>query len=166
MVAGRPPKQHTNEDLHEIGNDLLKWMKDNINNNEIMHLSEYCYQKDISEETWDLLRQRKEFHHYYKTALRWMGRKLMANKDLPTAYGSRFLAVYFADLREHEKQIQKEKGESEKTATENDPNKDRLITNLTNSLAFANTKISDLEKKINDSIPTPREEHSGIDSRL
>ena len=95
-----------------LGEELLKWLR-NPENDCIFHLSQfYNERKGIPRSQWRTLRKRVEFIPYYEMALEMVGCKILRNKDLPTAYGSRFLSVYFQDLRDHEREVKREEIEA------------------------------------------------------
>lgn len=101
---GRPPKPgFSNEELIVLGEDLLKWMKEK-EKEEVVHLSEfYSEKKGISPSYWkDNIADRECFRSYYERALVWMGKKLLKNKKLSPTYGSRFIGIYFKEVKEHE----------------------------------------------------------------
>lgn len=109
--GGRPPVMFSKEDLVVLGEELLEWMKQNDDNNKIVHMSQwYSEIKEINYSVWKSMVQcRDEFLPYYERFRLWMARKTMQNKDLRESYGNRFLAVYAADLRETEREISREK---------------------------------------------------------
>lgn len=138
---GAPPKHFSDEQVIEMGKDLIKWLIKNETNDSIVHLSQwYVKEKDMDRDQFDALRHRVEFLHYYKKALDLMGNKILLNKELPTAYGSRYVASYHRDLRLHEKEIAFEKIDHEaevkakadigKQVAPNDDKLERLITSL------------------------------------
>lgn len=107
---GRPPDTFTDEEVIRIGTDLVKWVKDNLGKEGIVHLSQfYVLIEDLDRDQWKNLCDRVFFAPYYKKALDMMAVQTMLNTDIPTAYGSRFLAIYSAELRAHEKEIAQEK---------------------------------------------------------
>ena len=72
----------------------------------MVHLSEwYSEIKEISRAQWKSIIQRDCFLPYYERALNWMGVKLLKNKRLSIAYGSRFLGIYFNEVKEYERDI-------------------------------------------------------------
>ena len=114
MPAGRPPKILSNEEIIELGEELLKWMEDNKKNKDIVHLSQfYSEYKGICRSDWRAIVQRLEFLTYYEKALEWMGTKTLTNDRVPSSYGNRFLNIYFKDVREMEREVNKEKVEDE-----------------------------------------------------
>ena len=134
--AGAPPKYHTDEQVHQLGKELLEWLKDS--NNDVWHLSDWYYGvKEMLYPEWEALRHRVEFLQYYKSAVQLMGTLMMKNTKMPTAYGSRFLNIYFAEVREIERQIAFEKidheaevkaqAEANKGVSPNDKSLDALI---------------------------------------
>lgn len=105
-----PAKKFTDEEVVRIGVDLVKWVKDNLGKEGIVHLSQfYVLIEDIDRDEWKNLCDRVLFTPYYKKALDMMAVQTILNSDIPTAYGSRFLAIYSKELRDHEKEIQQEK---------------------------------------------------------
>jgi len=105
---GRPPN-HTDEELESLGQSLLAWMKEmDESETRVVHLSEF-YCEYISRSDWAVLIKRPYFCAYYERAIEWIGRRLLKDTELSTAYGSRFLGVYFKEVREHEKEITEHK---------------------------------------------------------
>lgn len=115
LGKGRRPEV-SDEDVILLGEELFTWMKEiDEKKIKVVHLSEwYSYIKHIDPKEWDNLIKRACFLRYYNRAIRWMGNKMIKNKDFPQAYGSRFLGIYFKDVREHEKEISREKLDLEK----------------------------------------------------
>lgn len=115
---GRPPNQGFSEkEVIALGEELIEWINDpKINaDDKIVHLSQwYSYIKNIRPKEWDALQKRDCFLPYYEKAMRWMGNKLLTNKAVPPAYGSRFIGIYFRDVHGHEKEIKDEDVESKK----------------------------------------------------
>ena len=112
---GRPPK-YSNEQVIQIGKDLLKWCDDQDKDpkSKIVHLSEfYVKEKDICRSDWWHICERDCFRAYYEKASDWMGKRIIKSDYIPVAYGSRFLSMYFADLRMHEKDTLHEKIDAE-----------------------------------------------------
>lgn len=109
---GRPPNcGFTNDELLALGEELLLWMGQmDEAAKEIVHLSEwYSEIRQIPRSQWKSIIQRDCFLPYYERALNWMGVRLLKNKSLPTAYGSRFLGIYFTEVREHDRAVMQEK---------------------------------------------------------
>lgn len=102
---GRPPLPGcTNEELIQMGKDLLIWLEKEKDNEKIVHLSQWYSQiKGISRSDWAAIRQRDSFLQYYERAIEWMGVKTLLNKKLSDSYGNRFIAIYFKDVRDHER---------------------------------------------------------------
>lgn len=110
---GRP--LHPNwppEKVVELGEELITWLRSD-EGKKAFHLSEFfADKKELSKTEWDLLRHRSEFFHYYERAMLMMGNIVVKNGHVPTAYGSRFLSMYFKDLKEHEKEIKDEEAKA------------------------------------------------------
>ncbi len=104
---GRPPKEGFSEaEVIALGEEMFKWMDEcDLKKTQVVHLSEwYSHIKYIRPCEWDALQKRSCFLPYYERAIKWMGNRLLKNTKLPPVYGSRFLGIYFKDVREHEKQ--------------------------------------------------------------
>jgi hypothetical protein len=143
---GRPPNPgYSDEEVLRLGKELISWMIqcDKDPNCDIVHLSEwYSEIKNMPRSQWQAICVRACFLPYYERAKEWMGKRILKNKDLPTAYGSRFLGIYFSDIREHEREIAEHKIDyeiSKKSALEQQkgisPNDDllsKLFINLKN----------------------------------
>jgi len=136
-----PSKKFSDPQVIQLGKDLLKWIKKNKDDHTIVHLSQwYVEEEDMSRTEFKTLLQRLHFQAYYEKALDLMGNKILINKELPTAYGSRFLSRYHQDLRKHEKEISFEKidheakvkasAEINKQIAPNDDKLERLLDSL------------------------------------
>jgi len=91
-----------------LGEELLKWCAEQDDNEDsnIVHLSEwYSEIKGIAPSQWESLAQRPCFLAYYEKAIKWMGKRILKNNQMASAYGSRFLGIYFREVREHEREI-------------------------------------------------------------
>ena len=112
---GRPANEgYSDEEIDSLGKEMMQWIKKVDKDNSVVHLSQfYCEIKDISYSQWKSLIQRKTFIPYYEKALLWMGRKIMMNKNLRESYGNRFLGIYFAEIREYERDKSREKIQDE-----------------------------------------------------
>lgn len=102
---GRPPRYFTEEEVHELGRKLLAWMHDCDKKKEkIVHLSSWYYEhEELTPKEWGALQERPSFSDYYKRALTWVGVRLIKS-DIPAAYVSRFLGIYFKEVRDYERQ--------------------------------------------------------------
>jgi hypothetical protein len=134
---GRPANPgYSNDELIILGNELVDWMeKVDARGLEVVHLSEwYSGIKGIPRAQWKSIIQRDCFLPYYERAISWIGVKILKSKQLPTAYGSRFLGIYFSEIREHEREITEQKIDYElgKKADMNRtiPSNDVLLANL------------------------------------
>lgn len=104
---GRPPNPgFSDPELIQLGEDLLNWIKEeDEKKSDIVHLSEFYSEiKEIPYSQWASICQRPCFLRYYERARDWMGKRILKNKELPTAYGSRFLGIYFKDINQHERE--------------------------------------------------------------
>lgn len=111
---GRPPKEgYSEQEVIALGEELLAWMRacDANKDCDVVHLSEfYCEIKDIVPSYWDkCITKRACFSGYYEKALRWMGKRLLKNKNLPTSYGNRFLPIYYKEVHDIEFEQEKRK---------------------------------------------------------
>ena len=105
----RPPDYESNEELIELGEDILKWIQDTWNDDRIVHLSQYYIPKGYCRSSWKNIIQRQAFLPYYEQVIEALGTKMLTNSKFPQSYGNRFLPVYFKDIRESEREIQREK---------------------------------------------------------
>ncbi len=114
---GRPSnKGYSDEELMTLGDEMLAWMdKVDEEGREVVHLSEWYRKKKISRSQWNSITERGCFLDYYEQAVEWMGCKLLKNKNLPTPYGSRFLGIYFREVRSYEIKLSQEKIDYELT---------------------------------------------------
>lgn len=109
---GRPPKYYSEEQVHEIGKEMIDWLE--ANKDDFWGISDFYYGvKKMHKKDWDLLKERKSFASYYETALEIMTLCVMRNRELAQSYGNRFLAMYSRDLKSHERSINREKIEDE-----------------------------------------------------
>lgn len=118
---GRPPHEDwPEEQVIALGEELKQWMKKADEEKRIVwHLSEfYSEYKDIARSRWNKITERNCFRDYYEKALSWMGRRTMQNKELPTAYGSRFLGIYNKDVTAHEEALKDAEYERKKALLE------------------------------------------------
>lgn len=133
---GRPPKLYSDYECGEIGEELLRWMKENETNDKIVHLSQFYREiKDMSYDDWENLCSRISFSGYYLRAREWMGVKTLLNSKLPVPYGSRFVHMYLRDLRAHEKEIKEETSEIEAAA------KAKVISSLSEEELEQNRRV-------------------------
>lgn len=115
-ITGRPPEKYTDKELIELGERLLDWMQecDDDPKSSVVHLSEfYSKIEGYAWSDWKRITERSYFQPYYDKARDWILERTLKNQKLPTAYGSRFLGIYSKELREHEKEVSKEKIELE-----------------------------------------------------
>lgn len=112
--TGRKPIKWSDEELVQLGEELLAWLLSNVDNKKIVHLSQWWVTiKDISRSEWKEICDRVLFTPYYEKALEIMHYKTLLNDKLPTAYGSRYLGIYSKELRQHEKEERDDKIRSE-----------------------------------------------------
>jgi hypothetical protein len=147
---GRPPKEgFSNDELIVMGEELLQWMKDCDADKkcDVVHLSEwYSEIKRIDRDYWkDSVCSRPCFSSYYKAAMDWIGKRTMKNKNLSTAYGSRFLGIYFKEIRDHEWE-QKQK-EIDYTIAKKNENTTLVSEEINTQFSSLMGQISDLQDK-------------------
>lgn len=107
---GRPANEgYDDAALKQLGEELLAWMRDADEKQlPIVHLSQWWSKiKKIKRSQWESIIKRECFLGYYDEAILWMGCRILLGAT-ETAYGSRFLAVYFSDLRSHEREKKRE----------------------------------------------------------
>lgn len=165
---GRPPNPgFSDEELIILGEELLEWMeKVEKEDLRVVHLSQwYSETKAICPTQWDSICRRSCFISYYKRALIWMGKLTLLNKDLPTAYGSRFLGIYFKEVSDKEREVvehkvdyeikKKMEHEASRGSVPNDIGLTNLITGLHSIKETENLKaqIAELTAKLNASQP-------------
>lgn len=137
IKSGRPSTNFTDEQVHELGREMVEWLQDRlISGKPVFHLTEwYLLHKKMLYVVWDMLRRREDFRQYYQSAMEMMTLATLQNQKLETAYGSRFLGIYSRDLREHEKLIKQENAEIEAAA------KAKEVSNLTDQEIELNKQI-------------------------
>jgi len=166
---GRPPNPgFEDEDLVALGEEFVAWMDkvDSENDYKVVHLSQWFSKiKNIPISQWDSIIRRECFIGYYKKAILWMGTRTLINKELPTAYGSRFINIYFKDVKAEEREevehkIDHEiKKKMEHEATRGTVPNDLSLTGLLNGLHSIKenddlkAKIAILEAKLDASQP-------------
>jgi hypothetical protein len=104
----RTPIYESDEELIELGERLLKWIKDTWKDEKVVHLSQFYIPEGYCRSEWRNIKQRQKFLPYYEKCLDMMGSKLLTNSKLPQSYGNRFLPVYFQEIREIEREIKKD----------------------------------------------------------
>lgn len=132
-----PIEMLTDEQLHELGRDMIKWVLTPAPAGQRkVHLSEYYVGiRGISPIDWLLLRYNKVFRHYMEKALALMGIAMLKDKEFLFGYGNRLLSYYFRDIRTHEYEIAEEAAKLAAKAKReledsNPPNQDVLISLL------------------------------------
>ena len=102
MAGGRPRTvSPPPEDFIALGEEMLDWLDKHP---ETLHLSEwYTIHKMYTYNQWKQFIAKPEFHPYYETALKIVGKHYL-NKDSPVnpSISQRWQRVYFKDLREQE----------------------------------------------------------------
>lgn len=89
------------EDMIALGKEMVQWIKDHP---QTLHLSQwYSFEKFITDKTWDTMRKKEEFIHYYEVALKMIGMNYL-DKDSKVRDGisQRWQRVYFKDLKRQE----------------------------------------------------------------
>lgn len=164
---GRPYNEgFSNEEIIQIGKDLLTWIKEcDEKKSEVVHLSQfYSELKEICYSQWQSIIRRDCFLPYYDRAREWMGKRILNNKELPQSYGNRFLGIYFKEIKDNEREIVEHKVDyeikkkKEADATQSYPNDKVNDAQLAWIKAQAviekqSAKIEELERKINESQP-------------
>ena len=153
---GRPPQLFTNEEVIEIGEELLKWLEEVKDDEKIVHLSQFYITKyNMAPSEWKVLSDRQCFAAYYEKAIKSMGVKIMTNKRLSESYGNRFLPIYMNEVKEHERSTIEHKIDYEiKKKQEMDsknksaPNHE-LITGLLTEVMSLKGKIQEMKEKEN-----------------
>lgn len=136
ILNGRPPLHGSNEELIELGKELVAWVKERIGKSDLVHLSQfYVNYKNMCRTEWRIIRKRNSFVPYYEQALELMSQQTIINKDINTSYGSRYLGIYCADIRDHERENIVFKAEAENAA------KAKEVSNITEEEMEANRAI-------------------------
>ncbi len=151
---GRPANSgYEDEDLIILGEEFVAWMKqmDDDPSSNTVHLSEWWAQiKNISKSQWESIIKRSCFKCYYDKAMKWMGVKLLKNKNLHPSYGNRFLTIYMKEVKEEEEDIREREYEKKrklieyemKLKSENDQN---ISANTLNQFTSLMSQISLLQ---------------------
>lgn len=112
--AGRLREQFSHEEVEELGNEMLDWVK----NNNPLHLSQwYSGVKMLTYNEWKLLIQYKDFLPYYQNALHLVGLNYI-NGTINSSIAQRFIRVYFKDVKEEENETEIFKSELKKKENE------------------------------------------------
>ena len=152
---GRPPNPgFEDKDLIRIGEAMLKWLDEPNEKGKPrkVHLSQfYIDVENIAPSQWDSLCHRACFLPYYEKAKKKMGTILLNNDKLPTAYGSRFLGIYFDEVKEHERKVIEHQVDYEiekKAKMDNSANspKHALISMLLEEIKSLKTKLESQER--------------------
>lgn len=178
---GRPPNPgFSDQELIKLGEELLTWIENqDKNKTDIVHLSEfYSEVKELPYSQWNSICQRECFLRYYERARDWMGKRILKNKELPTAYGSRFLGIYFKDVHQHERELTEHKIDYELAKKQEIAQKQASYPNDEQNeakLAWVKAqgviqdqaaKIKELEAKLNESIAKANPVNQSSDSTL
>lgn len=91
-VSPEPPE------MIKLGQEMVEWVKEN----NPLHLSEwYSIHKHYTNKQWDTFRDRAEFVQYYEEAIAYI-RKNYIDGTVNSTIASRFLRLYFKDLKDEE----------------------------------------------------------------
>ena len=109
------PKYHSLEQVQVLGKELLDYIDTRAAaGNHIYHMCEWYWDvKKMSALEWDSLRGRDSFVQHYENARKKVFLGMMRDKNLSTAYGSRFLAMYSSELRSFEREVSSQKVKDE-----------------------------------------------------
>ncbi len=108
---GRPPKTYSDEEVVDLGQEMIGWMKTKDDAKEpVVHISQfYSALKKIPRSEWRALRQRLCFLPYYEQAMDWLLVRLLTNGEMDKSYGNRYLPIYDPDIRVLEREVMQEK---------------------------------------------------------
>lgn len=130
-MIGRPPSTISEEKLHELGMDLLKWVATEGKGN-IQFVRWYHSKHQLHKLDWKNLKKRESFRPYYDLAVQFMIENIVLNKDIAQSYGNRYLCYYDEDLLEYEEAVKdrdaKRKASENKTLPPNDSAVSTLLT--------------------------------------
>ncbi len=86
------------DEMDALGKEMVQWVIDNQPN----HLSAwYSAHKRFTYKQWDAFTKLPQFLPYYEQALKLVAQKYL-DGTVPPAIGSRFLRLYFKDLKDQE----------------------------------------------------------------
>lgn len=105
MVAGRPGKLFTDEEVVALGKDLLAWLESKEGKNNLMWVDWFYNKHNMFRDDFKSLVQRKEFFPYYEVARQIMAKNIVLNNKIAQSYGNRYLAKYDDELLDHEESI-------------------------------------------------------------
>ena len=120
MPGGAPPKEFSDDQVIEMGKDLVNWLS-NEGKESLYFLDWFFKKKGMFRDDWKALIQRKQFLPYYKIARQIMTDNMVRNDKIHHSYGHRYLARYDDEIHEHEEGILDREAErkSKETKEEN-----------------------------------------------
>jgi len=160
---GRPTELFTDDEIDQLGKDLLAWMEEKDQKNEpVVFLSLfYSNEKSILREEWQALSRCKRFLPYYEKATSWLSTRLLTKNQIKESYGNRVITMYCKDLDSHEEHKQyrqidyKIKKEAEQRALHDQSPNDALITQRDRNIQLEadnialKKRLDELERKAN-----------------
>lgn len=92
----------SDEELVVLGEELVEWVRQN----NPVHICEwYQFEKDITDNCWEVMIQKEVFLAYYKKALKMIGLNyLKEDTGIEPNVKNRWLRLYWKDLRKQEDQ--------------------------------------------------------------
>ncbi len=97
------------EEMIELGKEMVDWVK----KHSPLHLSQwYSIEKEFTQKQWDTISRCQDFFPYYERAMRIIGIKYLdKGSNVRDNISNRWQAIYFGDLRKHEKEVKEEEAE-------------------------------------------------------
>ena len=162
---GRIPEKCTDDEVVELGKDLLDWL--DREGKEEIHFEPWFYGKHkMFRDDWKNLIQRKYFLPYYKIARKKIMGNVIKNKEIPQSYGNRYLNYYNDEMLEHEEGIRDREAKRRLTENKAVPANDAAVETLL-SLISANKSLNErLEALSNATKSETTSVDSGCDTSL
>lgn len=106
-LFGRPPEQFSDQELIDLGKEMLAW----VTENEPLHLKAWCNHANVLYDSQvRVWRSRKVFAPYYEKAMGIIANRFMERaylKEGDSGIANRFMGVYFKDVYEHDISLKK-----------------------------------------------------------
>ena len=103
---GRPPESFPDDELIEIGKEMVEWFE---NNELALFMQEFAIHRKIPFRKLYALAERKVFADYYESAKNICAKRIAKEAGKPNGLkegiAQRFLACYFHDLKQTEKEL-------------------------------------------------------------
>ena len=100
--VGRPRTTTPNdEELIELGKDLLQWATEETDELRCRFPEWYCLKQGFIKKQWDLMLQKETFRSYYEMAQAALAKRYM-NGTINPSIAHRFLRIYTPEVKDDE----------------------------------------------------------------